>query len=76
MVNLNMGDSMKLIDEKKFRKELKPYLTNLTNKLVDDLLSKHTKDLTKKKEGALRLDTFKEGSKDGYNQCLEDCEGK
>lgn len=71
---------MKLINEKKFLKELKE-ITTLKVTQVDwvYLLSKHLKDLPKKKTYTKGYgyddDTMahSEGG-DGYNQCLKDCE--
>ena len=42
-----------------------------------DALSKHTKDLPKKKEISARLVSGNNSELvEGYNQCLENCEGK
>ena len=79
---------MKLLDEKKFLEELgkeigftltiegdAATLVHVYN--VKKLTSKHTKDLPKKKEISARL-VYGNNSElvEGYNQCIEDCEGK
>ena len=79
---------MKLLDEKKFLEELgkeigftltiegdAATLVHVYN--VKKLISKHTKDLPKKKEISARLVSGNNSELvEGYNQCLEDCEGK
>ena len=51
--------------------------------LFDEILSKHIKDLTKKKVNKTEQDDFMKNPMEildpkvaGYNQCLKDCEDK
>ena len=81
---------MKLLDEKKFLEDIREGLAQPNTKMIslssydiEELLSKHLKDLPKKKDevayvkGGMpyKLPTEKAWSI-GYNNCLKDCEDK
>ena len=74
---------MKLIDEKKFLKEYTDTFKNDTYGgyviEVERILSKHLKDLPKKKDYRVFMSDTKAQARAnlkarGYNRCLEDCE--
>jgi len=65
---------MKLIDEKKFLAEFS--VMAYSRGYIARILSKHLKDLPKKKVKRINHEDMPRtwGAKEGYNQCLEDCE--
>ena len=71
-----------LIDKEKFLKEFEEIMTGRGAEAVGEILSKHLKDLPKKKDPSVDVtrlshtDAYNNGKAWGYNQCIEDCEGK